>query len=133
MLTELFVQKFRETVKKGNLFSYPLIWDDKRGKLCVSQWHHANAVVVHILFCFITQVTLGNLVHYRKGDVGIFNLLHVVFYALIAFSIGGCIYSFQSEDVARVWRCGILYGRTFRGKRLISGQFKYILYVCLPK
>ncbi|OXA48610.1 hypothetical protein Fcan01_16415 [Folsomia candida] len=106
MLTELFVQKFRETVKKGNLFSYPLIWDDKRGKLCVSQWHHANAVVV----------TLGNLVHYRKGDVGIFNLLHVVFYALIAFSIGGCIYSFQSEDVARVWRCGILYGRTFRAR-----------------
>lgn len=117
MLTELFVQKFSVTVKIGNFFSYPLIWDDKRGKLYVSQWHQANAVVVHILFCFITLVTFGHMMNFRKSDVGIFNFLQVVFYALTAFSIGGCLFSFQSEDLARSWSCGILYGRNFFGKR----------------
>lgn len=130
MLTELFVQKFIRTIQVGNLFSYPLVFDDKQEKLYVSSKHHVKAVIVYVLFCVMTLFIFRQTITYRKGDAGIFNFLQVSFYSMLAASIGMCIYSCQSEDLARCWNCLLVYGRNFYGKTTYV-LFKYMYMSCI--
>lgn len=125
MLTDLFVQEFRKTIKTGNRFSCPLIWDDKRGKLYVSAKHHAHTVIIHVFFCFLTSFIFIQLINYRNRDVAMFNFFQLAFYSFMATSIGTCIFSCQSEDVTRSWNSLILYGRNFYGKK----QNIYVKYI----
>lgn len=123
MLTDLFVKNFRKTIKTGNVFSCPLIWDDKWDKLYVSSKHHANTVVIHVFFCFYSSFAFIQMINYRNRDLAMFNFFQLVFYSFVETSIGSCIYSCQSEDVAQCWNRLILYGRNFCGKNISYGCF----------
>ncbi|OXA48612.1 hypothetical protein Fcan01_16417 [Folsomia candida] len=82
MLTILFVQKFSETLKTGRFFSHPLIWDDKRGKLCVSQWHHANEWRCRNIQLLVSRVLcLDRLFNWGLGVNFIINVLPFIIFS----------------------------------------------------
>lgn len=116
MFTKLFSHEYSKTVKTANKFAFPLIWNEKTGRLQFSQKYNSRTKVVAKYIFLDTFYVLGQTAWQKRMSNSLyFNFLLIVSYTMMAICVGSYVCAYQSKEVARNWNGMMLYSSKIYG------------------
>lgn len=117
MFTDAFFEKFGNTIKTGNIFGYPFLWNGKTRRLQFSPKHSANAAMVLICFVIIAIFVFSQTIKCKiMRDVTNLNFLLLCVYASIGENLAVVFLTVKGHDFACWINALFQYGMKFNGK-----------------
>ncbi|OXA49426.1 hypothetical protein Fcan01_16041 [Folsomia candida] len=114
MFTEEFFEKFGNTVKFGNIFSYPFLWNGKTRRLHFSQERSANAIMVFLGAITFAIFMFGQTIKFKiLGNLANYNLTLLGFYGVVGANLSLLMLAIKGKDLASLMNTMYLYGIKF--------------------
>lgn len=116
MFSNIVSLEFSKTIKTGNAFGFPLVWDESTRRLNFSLKFGARTnFVTKFIFLNTFYVLVQTGRHKFMPNSPHFNLLLAISYGWMAICVGAYIFAYQAKEVARNWNGMFLYHVKFYG------------------